>query len=121
MIPITYAFLFFASIAIFAFTGRYHLFRRTQLLFSLLLPFLLGLALGGFVSSSAVVLWSLNSVLGALLISSCFFAAATPHPGPTVIGTRACAYLRAERRVRPRGRLEFFDGRFEWRSVKIFS
>lgn len=66
-IPFTYAVLSFLTVAFLARTRRYRFFRASQLLFSLLLPFLLMLALGGFVHSSAVVLWSLVSPIGALL------------------------------------------------------
>lgn len=68
-IPFTYAILSFLSIGWFARTRQYIFFRGSQLLFPLLLPFFLMLALGGFVSSSAVVLWSLTSPLGALLFA----------------------------------------------------
>ncbi len=47
---------------------RYELLRRAQLGLTLLLPFLLMLALGGFVNSSAVILWAILSPLGALLL-----------------------------------------------------
>lgn len=66
-IPFGYTFLSFASLITFASTRQYHFFRFSQLLLSLLLPFLLMVALGGFVNSSAVVLWSLASPLGALV------------------------------------------------------
>ena len=68
-IPFTYATLSFLSIGWFAWTRHYAFFRANQLLLPLLLPFLLMLALGGFVSSSAVILWSLTSPLGALLFA----------------------------------------------------
>ncbi len=68
-IPLGYSALSFASLATFAITRRYGVFRVTQLLLLLLLPFLLLIALGGFVSSSAVVLWSLTSPLGALFFA----------------------------------------------------
>ena len=68
-IPFTYAILSFLSIGWFARTRQYAFFRGSQLLFPLLLPFFLMLALGGFVSSSAVVLWSFTSPLGALLFA----------------------------------------------------
>jgi guanylate cyclase len=68
-IPLSYTALSYLSIAFFARTRRYEFFRASQLLFPLLLPFLLMLALGGFVNSSAVVLWSLTSPLGALLFA----------------------------------------------------
>ncbi|MBI3375045.1 MAG: adenylate/guanylate cyclase domain-containing protein [Betaproteobacteria bacterium] len=66
-IPLAYACISLVSVALFAATGRYALFRSSQFVLILLLPFLLQLALGGFVSSSAVVLWSLLCPLGALL------------------------------------------------------
>jgi adenylate cyclase len=68
-IPLSYTALSYLSIASFAWTRRYKFFRATQLLFPLLLPFFLMIALGGFVNSSAVVLWSLTSPLGALFFS----------------------------------------------------
>lgn len=68
-IPLSYTVLSYLSIAFFARRRRYKLFRTSQLLFSLLLPFLLMMALGGFKNSSAVVLWSLTSPLGALLFA----------------------------------------------------
>lgn len=49
-------------------THRYYLLRFSQLLFGLLAPFLLTIALGGFVGSSAVILWSLITPMGALLL-----------------------------------------------------
>ncbi len=68
-IPLAYSALSFISIGLFSLTGRYKLFRFSQLLLPLLLPFFLMLALGGFVNSSAVVLWSLSSPLGALVFA----------------------------------------------------
>ncbi|OHC64284.1 MAG: hypothetical protein A3H93_14040 [Rhodocyclales bacterium RIFCSPLOWO2_02_FULL_63_24] len=66
-IPLGYAGISLISVALFGATGRYELFRTSQFLLILLLPFLLQLALGGFVSSSAVILWALLCPLGALL------------------------------------------------------
>jgi class 3 adenylate cyclase len=68
-IPLAYAAASAISLAVFARQRRYGLFRVSQLTLSLLLPFLLMLALGGFVASSAVVLWSLTSPLGALVFA----------------------------------------------------
>lgn len=68
-IPAGYAVLSFLSIGRFARTRQYAFFRGSQLLLPLLLPFFLLLALGGFANSSAVVLWSLSSPLGALLFA----------------------------------------------------
>jgi signal transduction histidine kinase len=66
-IPFGYAIVSVLSLILFDFTHQYGLFRFSQLLLTLLLPFLLGLALGGFILSSAVIIWSLTSPLGALM------------------------------------------------------
>ena len=68
-IPLLYAALSFISIGYYALTGRYHLFRFTQLLVTLLFPAALMLVLGGFVNSSGVILWSLTSPVGAMLFA----------------------------------------------------
>jgi guanylate cyclase len=65
-IPWTYALGVGASLFGFARTGRYRVFRFTQLTLILLLPFMLQLALGGFAEGSAVIIWSLLAPLGAL-------------------------------------------------------
>ncbi|MEE8551376.1 MAG: hypothetical protein V3T08_09015 [Gemmatimonadota bacterium] len=54
------------SIAVFAVTRRYSFLRASQLTLILLVPFLLMVTLGGFVNSSAVILWSLLAPLGAI-------------------------------------------------------
>jgi guanylate cyclase len=69
-IPILYAIVSFVSIGYYALTGRYHFFRFSQLLITLIFPVLLMLVLGGFVNSSGVILWSLTSPVGALLFDS---------------------------------------------------
>jgi len=66
-IPLSYAAISLLSVLLFGLTHRYRLFRFSQLTLILLLPFLLMLSLGGFVNSSAVILWSLICPLGALL------------------------------------------------------
>lgn len=66
-IPISYAIISLVSIMIFGITRRYRFFRSSQLVLILLLPFILMVALGGFVNSSGVILWSLLSPFGALL------------------------------------------------------
>ncbi len=68
-IPFAYQVASVVNLAILAKTKRYRLFRRSQLGLSLLLPFLLQLSLGGFVSSSGVILWSFTAPLGALLFA----------------------------------------------------
>ena len=52
----------------FARTRNLRIYRFTQLLAILLLPFLVMLALGGFRPSSAVVLWAALCPLGSLLV-----------------------------------------------------
>jgi len=69
MIPGGYAALSILSILVFAQRHDYVRFRFTQLLLILLLPFLLQIALGGFINSSAVVLWSLICPIGALIFA----------------------------------------------------
>ena len=64
-IPLFYSRVSLLSIFTLALTGRYRLFRFSQLLLILLLPVLLMVTLGGFVNGSAVVLWALLSRLAA--------------------------------------------------------
>jgi guanylate cyclase len=66
-IPLAYSFFSLASLIYFGYTHKLRVFRFSQLLLILLLPFLLMLALGGFVKGSAVILWGLISPLGAML------------------------------------------------------
>ena len=66
-IPLCYAIFSLLSVIVFHRTRDYRPFLFTQLLLILLLPFLLMIALGGFIKSSAVILWSLLSPFGALL------------------------------------------------------
>ena len=66
-IPVAYSVLTLLDLLILSRLGRYQLFRQTQQLLILVLPFALQLALGGFVGSSLVILWSFIAVLMALL------------------------------------------------------
>src|SRR5829696_2651176 len=68
-IPLAYQLASAISIAAFASSRRFELFRRGQLYMSLLLPFALQWSLGGFEASSAVCLWAATSPLGALLFA----------------------------------------------------
>jgi guanylate cyclase len=52
---------------VFHVTRRFQFFLVSQLLLILFLPFLLMIALGGFIQSSGIILWSLISPLVALL------------------------------------------------------
>src|SRR3970282_1150197 len=65
----TYSVAVSTSLVVYARTRRFRLFRSTQLILILVLPFLLQLALGGFVNASAVIIWSLLAPLGALAMS----------------------------------------------------
>jgi adenylate cyclase len=68
-IPLGYAVISLASLFVFRRTHNYLFFRTSQFTLILLLPFLLMLVLGGFVNSSAVIIWSLICPLGALVFS----------------------------------------------------
>lgn len=68
-IPWTYSIAVIISLIAFARTRRYRLFRTTQLTLILLLPFMLQIILGGFISASAVIVWSLLAPLGALAMT----------------------------------------------------
>ncbi len=68
LIPGSYAVLSSINLAAFAVTKRFHLFRATQLVLILALPFLLQFVLGGFVGGSAVILWALMAPFGALVM-----------------------------------------------------
>ncbi len=69
MIPLSYAMVSFLSVIHFSLTHQYRFFRASQLVLILVLPFLLMVALGGFINSSAVIFWSFISPLGALLFA----------------------------------------------------
>lgn len=67
LFPFSYVVISLLSVVGFRFTRRFQLFLFGQLLLTLFLPFLLMIALGGFLKSSGVILWSLISPLVALL------------------------------------------------------
>ena len=67
-IPLSYSVVSLLSIINFGRTRQYRFFRFSQLTFILVLPFFLMVALGGFIPSSAVILWSLICPMGAMLI-----------------------------------------------------
>ena len=68
LIPGIYGLLTALNIVVYRQTGRYKVFRFTQLLFFLVLPFILQLTLGGFVSASAVIIFGLFAPFGALVM-----------------------------------------------------
>ncbi len=67
-VPALYSVITPINTAIFAQTRNLGIYRFTQLLLVLILPWLVMISLGGFRQSSAVVLWAALSPLGALLI-----------------------------------------------------
>lgn len=69
IIPLAYSVLSLASTLLFLWTKKYELYRVTQLVLILLAPFLLMLALGGFIGSSTIILWSVLCPFGALLFA----------------------------------------------------
>jgi guanylate cyclase len=68
LIPGLYTLVALANTALFAFTRNLPLYRTSQLLLILLLPWLLMLSLGGFADASAVVIWSALAPLTALIV-----------------------------------------------------
>jgi adenylate cyclase len=67
LIPFGYQVVSLVGLALLARTKRYDLYRASQVLLILVLPFLLQWSLGGFVESSAVALWAFVAPLGALV------------------------------------------------------
>ena len=65
-IPGSYSLISFLSLLIYRWHKNYNIFRTIQLALILLLPCLLHLALGDFVSSSAIIIWAIFCPLGAL-------------------------------------------------------
>lgn len=69
-VPLSYTPLLIANIVAFKLLKRYEIFEFVQRSMILVLPLLLMIALGGFVSSSAVVIWSLVTPMGAIVNST---------------------------------------------------
>jgi adenylate cyclase len=102
-LPLGYSALSLCSLAVYARTRRFGLFRSSQLLLILIIPFLLMVALGGFLPSSAVILWSFMCPLGALLFSELravprWFLA---YAALTVAGAALQPYLRSGNNLPP--------------------
>jgi signal transduction histidine kinase len=66
-IPISYSILTLLSFQLLKASKNFRFFSFTQILTMLLLPFLLMLSLGGFVNSSAVIVWGFFAPIVALL------------------------------------------------------
>ncbi len=69
-IPFTYQVASLVSLAVFARTKSYKPLRFSQIVLMTILPFLLQWSLGGYVASSAVSMWALIAVFGALFFYS---------------------------------------------------
>ena len=69
LVPFAYSLYSAFTIAVFAVTRRYRLFRLTQRWLILVLPFLMMASLGGFETGSAVIVWALLCPLGALMFA----------------------------------------------------
>lgn len=69
-IPFCYGILSLVSILIFRSTKKFKIFRNSQLLLILILPFALQISLGGFVPSSAVMYWAIIAPAGAMFFDS---------------------------------------------------
>lgn len=67
--PLGYSIITCATLLYFFKTKHYRLFCLSQLLLILVLPFLLQWSLGGFAPSSAVIIWSILSPVGALMFA----------------------------------------------------
>lgn len=109
-IPFGYA--VFSTLSVFAFAHfrNYPLYRFTQLLLILLLPFLLQIALGGFINSSAVVLWSFICPVGALAFSGLRSALRwfLPYAAIVVLSGFLQAYARPSNNLPPNLIILFF-------------
>jgi class 3 adenylate cyclase len=66
LIPYGYTFLTICNFTYFYYSKNFRAARFNQVFISLLLPFLFQWSLGGFISSGAVMLWSLISIAGSL-------------------------------------------------------
>ncbi len=70
LIPYGYAGLTLVNLSVLWASGAFERARLVQVSASLLLPFALQLALGGFVASGGMMLWALLALVGSLMISS---------------------------------------------------
>ena len=67
-IPALYQLITVVGLVVLARTRRFGVFRTTQLVAFLVLPALLQASLGGFVASSAMILWAIFTPLAALAL-----------------------------------------------------
>ncbi len=76
----TFTLISIGTLVLFRKEKGFRLLRESQLFLTLMLPFLVMLELGGFINSSAVIVWSLISPMGALIFANrktaaCWFVA----------------------------------------------
>jgi class 3 adenylate cyclase len=69
-IPVGYAIISAATLALFYLTKRFVFYRSSQLFLTLVLPFALQWSLGGFAKASVVCLWAVLAPLGSLMFDS---------------------------------------------------
>lgn len=69
LVPFLYGVFSFVSMLVFAINKDIRFFRFSQLLLILILPSVLMFSLGGFMNSSAVIIWAFICPLGALVFS----------------------------------------------------
>jgi signal transduction histidine kinase len=70
-IPLFYTIFSIIYLIVFGISRNLEFFRFSQFSLSLVLPFLLMLALGGYINGSAVILWAFIAPLGAILGGQC--------------------------------------------------
>ncbi len=109
-IPLSYSLCSYVSVIIFAKTCRYQFFATSQLALILVLPVLLMVALGGFLNSGAVLLWSIVCPLGALLFDEPHRARRwlMAYLGLVIVSGFLQPYLRASNNLPPALVLAFF-------------
>ena len=109
-IPLAYCAGILLNLLAFRVVKSYPVFRFVQLLLLLLLPFFLSLTLGGFINSSAVILWSLLPPFAALLIDSGRSAALWfgAYLGLVAINGVLHPWLRADTNITPEVMILFF-------------
>lgn len=101
--PLAYSVVTLFSLILYRVTGNFYRFRFIQLFILLVLPFLMMLALGGFVNSSAVIVWSFLSPMGALIFGRLSWARRwfIAFVVLLVIGLIAGPYLRPSNNLPP--------------------
>jgi len=100
-IPLGYSVISALSIGLFAVRREFRVLRAVELWLILALPFLLHLALGGFVPSSAVILWSMLCPFAALVFADVRAAARWFGLFVLLVCLGATVQLRVDNHLRP--------------------